>query len=172
MPAAICFAYFYAQQHKWWWISFCARESPWGWGLVRAGEVCTVWELIWYWIDKREEARVFSIYNPMLCEEAKRNPSQASMIGFAKWNVILQQMLEAQHLTLAVPSFLNWPTWWFDESYFLRCLTMSIYFCLCLCVFWSQSSNIITWYQCWIKSCPIEPLSLNVAEPEVHVCVI
>lgn len=34
------------------------------------------------------------------------------------------------------------------NHYFSRCLTMSIFFCLCLSVFQSQNPNIIMWYQC------------------------
>lgn len=43
----------------------------------------------------------------------------------------------APHLYSAL---LTWPTWWFDESYFSRCSSMSIWiiFCVSLCVFLSR----------------------------------
>lgn len=98
---------FYTPLHKWWWISFCAEESPEGW--LRAGEVRTARELMWYWIDKSEEGRVFSIYTLMPGEKTKWNPSQPSgllMIGSAKneaWSC--NKCSGARRLALAVPSF-------------------------------------------------------------------
>lgn len=58
---------FYALRPKWWWISFCAEESLEGW--TGAGGVCAVWELIWYWIDKKEGGKGdFNLHSNTGCE--------------------------------------------------------------------------------------------------------
>lgn len=56
-----------------------------------------------------------------------------------KLDPLINALSAASHPRSAL--FLRWPMWWFDESYCSRCLTMSIFFCLCLSVFQSQPQH-------------------------------
>lgn len=142
---------------------FVPRNPQRGW--IRAGEVCTLRELIWYWI----EGRVFSIYTLILGEKTKWNPSQPS--GPPLWLALENEAWSCNKRSAAQPPhprsalFLKRPTWRFDESFFSRCLTMSIF---SVCVSMCFSLRTLT-LSCGIsveskKNCLIQPLSLNVAE--------
>lgn len=174
MPAAICLCYFmpyYINDDE----SHFVPRNPQR-GRVRAVRfvLCESWfdiELI------KARTTVFSIYNLMLGEKTKWNPSQPSgplMIGF--WKMKLDLTINARELSTSpsqcpLPQMANMMIWWIILFKVLDDVHI-FFFCLCLSVFQSQNPNIIMWYQCWIKNCLIQPLSLNVAEPEVHVCVI
>lgn len=103
MPAAICLL-FYALLHKWWWISFCAEESP--EGCTEAGKVCTMWALIWYWIGQSKEGRLFSICR--WCWVRKLNethlyPLAPLWLGLENKASFCNQCSGVQRLTLTVP---------------------------------------------------------------------
>lgn len=157
----------------WWWISFCAEEYPEGW--IRAGEVCTVWELIWYWIDKSKEGRVFSIYTLMLGEKTKWNPSKPSGPPYDwLWTMRLDPVINALQCS-ASPSQHPLPQtaivmiWWIIP---FKVLDDVHIFCLCLSVFQSQNPRHYHVVSVLNQKLSYTASAFECGRAEVHVCVI
>lgn len=167
---------FYALLRKWWWISFCAEESPQGW--IRAGEVRTVWETVlvpvWRKCFERWERFQFAPEKPKCVRGNQMKPiwnlrlfasPNLNSSGKNEWRSC-HQGSGAQRLTFTVPSSHGQRDDLMNHTFqgARRCPYELFFVCLSQCVSVSETLNRFTWYQCWLKTCFLKALSLDVAE--------
>lgn len=140
-------------------------------GLVKAGEVCTARQLIRNRTDESEECFQFPIH----CWDEKAKYKKISALWFfcgLLWKIKLSPLRNVQSQASKPHSALktaNVTIWWiilFPGAWL--CPSFSI----CVRVSVSELPTLSSIISVESKTVFYQPLSVNVTEPEVHVCVM